>query len=149
MASSSIVSWQIDGETMETVTNFIFLGSKITVDDDCSHEIKKYPLLARKAMANLDSILKSSDIILLAKVHLVKAVSSSGHVWMWELAYKEGKAPKNWCFWAVVLEKTLENALDYKEIKPVNTKGNQSWTGRTDAEAPVLWPPDGCIEPIH
>ena len=71
---------------------------------------------------------------------------SSGHVWMWQLDYKEGWAPKNWCFWTVVLEKTLENPLDCKEIKPVNPEGNQSWIfiGRTDAEAetPILWPPD-------
>ena len=71
---------------------------------------------------------------------------SSSHVWMWELDHKEGWVPKNWCFWTVVLEKTLENRLDCKEIKPVNPKGNQSWIfiGRTDAtaEAPILWPPD-------
>ena len=69
---------------------------------------------------------------------------SSDHVWMWELDYKKSWAPKNWCFWTVVLEKTLESPLDCKEIKPVHTKGNQSWIfiGRTDAEAPVLWPPD-------
>ena len=71
---------------------------------------------------------------------------SSGHVWMWELYYKESWAPKNWCFWTVVLEKTLENPLDCKEVKPVHPKGDQSWifVGRTDAEAeaPILWPPD-------
>ena len=74
MASGPITSWQIDGETMETVTTFIFLGSKITADGDCSHEIKRPLLLGRKAMTNLDSILKSRDITLLAKVHLVKAM---------------------------------------------------------------------------
>ena len=74
MASSPITSWQIDGETMETVTDFIFLGSKITADDDCSHVIKRCLLLGRKAMTNLDSILKNRDIILLTKVHLVKAM---------------------------------------------------------------------------
>ena len=71
---------------------------------------------------------------------------SSSHVWMWELSHKEGWAPKNWCFWTVVLEKTLESPMDSKEIKPVNPKGNQPWIfiGRTDAEAevPILWPPD-------
>ena len=71
---------------------------------------------------------------------------SSSHVWMWDLEHKESWAPKNWCFWTVVLEKTLENPLDCKEIQPVNPKGNQSWIfiGRTDAEAetPILWPPD-------
>ena len=74
MASSPITSWQIDGETMETVTDFIFLRPKITADGDCSHEIKRYLLLGRKAMTNLDSILKSRDITLLTKVHLVKAM---------------------------------------------------------------------------
>ena len=74
MASGPITSWQIDGETMETVTEFIFLGSKITADGDCSHEIKRCLLLGRKAMTNLDSILKSRDITLLTKVHIVKAM---------------------------------------------------------------------------
>ena len=69
---------------------------------------------------------------------------SSSHVWMWELDYKESWAPKNWCFWTVVMENTLKSPLACKEIKPVNPKGNQSWIfiGRTDAEAPILWPPD-------
>ena len=69
---------------------------------------------------------------------------SNSHVWMWELDNKEGWAPKNWCFWTVVLEKTLENPLDCKEITPVNPKGNQPWIfiGRTDAEAPIIWPHD-------
>ena len=93
-------------------------------------------------MASLDSILKSRDITFPTKVHLVKAISSS-HVWMWELDYKENWVLKNWCFWTVMLEKTLESPLDCKEIKPVNPKGNQSWifNGRTDAEAetPILW----------
>ena len=83
MASGPITSWQIDGETMETVTNFIFGGSKITADGDCSHEIKRHLLLGRKVMTNLDSILQSKDITLPTKVHLVKAMFfSSGHVWM-------------------------------------------------------------------
>ena len=86
MASSPITSWQIDGETMETVTDFIFLASKITADGDCSHEIKRHLLLGRKAMTNPDSILKNRDITVPTKVHLFKAmVFSSGHVWMWEL----------------------------------------------------------------
>ena len=74
MASGPITSWQTDGETMETVTDFIFLGSKITANGDCSHEIKRYLLLGRKAMTNLDSILKSRDITLPTKVHLVRAM---------------------------------------------------------------------------
>ena len=83
MASGPIISWQIDGETMETVSDFNFLGSKITADGDCSHEIKRHLLLGRKVMTNLDSILKSRDITLPAKVHLLKAmVFSSSHVWV-------------------------------------------------------------------
>ena len=74
MASSPITSWQIDGETMETVTDFIFLGTKITADGDCSHEIKRHLLLGRKAMTNIDSILKNRNITLPNKVHLVKAI---------------------------------------------------------------------------
>ena len=147
MASSSITSWQIDGETMEIVTDFIFLGSQITADGDCSHEIKRCLLLGRKAMTNLDSILKSRDIPLPTKVPSSQTCGfSSSHIWTWELAYKESRVPKNWCFWTVVLEKTLESPLDCKEIQPVHPKGNQSWIfiGRTDAEVepPILWPPD-------
>ena len=82
MASGPITSWQIDGETVETVAEFIFLGSKITVDGDCHHESKRHSLFGRKAMTNLDSILKSKDITLSSKVHLVKAVVFSSHVWM-------------------------------------------------------------------
>ena len=133
---------------METVTSFIFLGSKITVDSDCSHEIKRCLPLGRKAMTNLDSILKSRDITLPTKVYIVKATGffSSCPVQMWGLDHKEDCMPKNWCFWTVELEKTLESPLDCKEIKPGNPKGNQSWIfiGRTDAEttAPILWPAD-------
>ena len=126
-------------------TDFIFLGSKITADGDCSHEIKRRLLLGRKVMTNLDSLLKSRDITLPTKVHFSQCYGfSSGHVWMWELDCEEGWAPKNWCFWTVVLEKTLESPLDCKEIQPVHSK-DQSWVfiGRTDAKAetPVLWPP--------
>ena len=90
-----------------------------------SHEIKRYLLLGRKVMTNLDSILKSRDITLSTKVHLVKAMVSNGHVWMWELECEESWALKNWCFWTVVLEKTLESPLDCKEIQPVHPKGDQ------------------------
>ena len=140
-------SWQIDGETMKTVTDFIYLGSKIIADGDCHLEIKRCLLLGRKAMTNWDSILKGRDITLPTKVHLVKPmVFSSSHVWMWELVYKESWAPTNWCFWTVVLEKTLEGLLDCKEIKPVNPKWNQFWIfiERTndEAETPIIWPPD-------
>ena len=132
---------------METVTDFISLGSKITADGDCSREIKRRLLLGRKAMTNLDSILKSTDITLPTKVRRVRAVVfSSGHVRMWELDHKEGWAPKDWYFQVAELEKTLKSPLDCNKIKPVNPKGNQPWifTGRTEAEAevPILWPPD-------
>ena len=146
MASGPITSWEIDGETVETVSDFIFGGSKITADGDCSHEIKRRLLLGRKVMINLHSIFKSRDITLPTKVHIVKAMVSSGDIWMWELDYEETWVPKNWCFWTVVLEKTLESPLDCKEIQPVHSKGNQSWVfiERTDVEAetPIFWPPD-------
>ena len=147
LASGPVISWHMDGETMETVRDFILGGSKITADGDCSHEIKRCLLLGRKAMINLDSILKSRDITLPTKVHLVKAmVFSSSHVWIWELEYKESWALKNWCFRTMVLEKTLESPLNCKEIQPVHPKGDQSWVfiERTDAETetPILWPPD-------
>ena len=119
--------------------DFIFLGSKITVDSDCSPKIRRSLLLGRKAMTNLNSafwqrpISQSYDF-------------SNSHIRMWELDHKEGWSLKNWCFQIVVLEKTLENLLDSKEIKSVNPKGNQPWIfiGRTDAraEASKLWPPD-------
>ena len=142
MASSSIPSWQIDGETMETMTDFIFLDSKITADGDCGCEIMKlspydqprqHIKKQRHYFADKDPYSQSYGF-------------SSSHVWMWELDHKEGWVLKNWCFWTVVLEKTLESPLDCKEIQPVNPKGNQPWIfiGRTDAEAetPILWPPD-------
>ena len=146
MASGPITSWEIDGGTLETVSDFIFLGSKITSDGDCSHEIKRHLLLGRKVMTNLDSILKSRDYFANKSPSSQSYGFSSSHAWMWELDRKESGAPKNWCFWTVVLEKTLESPLDCKEIQPVHLKGNQSWLfiGRTDAEAetPILWPPD-------
>ena len=131
---------------MERVSDFIFLGSKITADGDCSHEIKKYLILGRKVMTNLDSILKTRHITLPAKVCVDNGLYSqnydfsSSHVWMWDLDHKEGWALKNWCFWTVVLEKTLESPLDCKEIQLVHPKGDQSWVfiGRTDAESAIL-----------
>ena len=123
MAYSPITPCQIDEETMET----LFLGgSKTTANGDCSHEVKRHLLLRRKAMTNLDSILKSRDIANKGPSSQSYGFSSS-HVWMWELDYKESWALKNWCFWIVVLEKTLESPLDCKEIQPVHPKGNQSW----------------------
>ena len=122
MASGPITSSQIDGETVETVAGFIFLGSKITADGDCSHEIKRLLLLGGNTMTNLDSILKSRDDTLPAKVHLVKAMFFPIVMYRcWELDHKEGCVPENWCFQTV--EKTLESPLDCK-IKPVNLKGN-------------------------
>ena len=141
IASVPTTLGQIDGEKMKIVTGFIFLGSKITIDGDCSHEIKRWLLHGRKAMTNLDSILKSRDITLLTKVHLVKAmvfpvVTYGCECW----TIKKAWVLKNYAF--EFLEKTLESPLDIKEIKSVNPKGNQPWIfiGRTDAEAeaPVL-----------
>ena len=147
MASGLITSWQIDGETMETVTDFIFLGSKITADGDCSHEIKRQLPLGRKVMTKLDSILKSRDITLLTKVHLVKAmdlpvVMYGCESWIIKKAERwRIDAFVLWCWWRL-----LRSPLYCKEIKPVNPKGNQPlvFIGRTDAkaEAPKLWPPD-------
>ena len=133
---------------METVTDFIFLGSKITVDNDCSHEMKKkikILLLGRKAMTNLDSVLKSRHYFAIKGPYIQSYCFSNSHVWIWELDHKEDWALKTWCFWIAMLEKTLGSPLDCK-IKPVNPKGNQPWIliGRTDAEAeaPILWSPD-------
>ena len=102
MASSPITSWQVDGETMETVTDLIFGGSKVTAVGDCRHEIKRCLLLGRKVMTNLNSTLKSKDITLPTKVRVIKAMVFPVVIGMWELYYKESWAPKNWCFWAVV-----------------------------------------------
>ena len=117
MASGPITSWQIDGETVETMSDFIFLGSKIIADGDCSHEIKRRWLLGRKATTNLDHIFKSRDITLLTKVRLVKIMVLPSHVWMWELDHKESWTPKNGCFWTVVLEKTFESPLPARRSK--------------------------------
>ena len=142
-----ITSWQIDGETVETVSDFILGGSKITADGDCSHEIKRCLLLGKKVMTNLDNILKKRRHYFANKGLSGQGYGfSSGHVWMWELDCEDSWGLKNWCFWTVVLEKTLESPLDCKEIQPVHPEGDQSWVfiGRIDAEAktPILWPPD-------
>ena len=147
MASCPITSFEIDGETVETVSEFIFLGSKITADGDCSHEIKRHLLLGKNVMTNLDSLLKSRDITLPTKVRLVKAMVFPVVMYgCWQLDCEESWVLKNWCFWTVVLEKTLESPLDCKEIQPVHPEGDQSWVfiGRTDAEAEItiVWPPD-------
>ena len=142
MVSSPITSWQIEEEKVEAVTDFLFLGSKITADGGCSQKMidtskegynktRKYIKKQRHHFADKSSYSQSYGF-------------SSSHVWMWELDHKEDWAPKNWWFQIVVLEKTLESPLDCKEIKPVNSKGNQSWMfiGRTVAQAPIFWPPD-------
>ena len=135
--------------------DFILRVSKVIADGGCSHEIKRHLLLGRKTMANLDSVLKSRDIANKSRSSQSYGFSSS-HVWMWELDYKESWVPKNWCFWTVVLEKTLESPLNSREIQPVYPKGNQSWIfiGTIDAQAetPILWLPDAnnwCIWKYH
>ena len=146
MASGPITSWQIDGETVETVADFIFLGSKITADGDCGHEIKRHLLLGRKVMTNLDSILKSRDITLSTKVHLVKAkgfpvVMYGCKIW----TIKKGEHRRTDAFELWYWKRLFESPLNRKEIQPVYPKGDQSWVfiGRTDVEAetPILWPP--------
>ena len=139
MASGPITSRQIDEET---VRDFIFGGSKITADGDCSHEIKRRWLLGRKVMTNLDGIFKSRDITLPTKVSLVKAMVFPAVMYgLWRKLSAE-----ELMLLTVVLERTLKSPLDCKEIQPVHSKGDQSWVfiGRTDVEVetPVLWPPD-------
>ena len=136
MASSPIISWQIEEEMVEAVTDFLFLGSKITADGGCSHEIRRWLSLQKKAIINLDSVLKSrhhfADKGSYSQSYVFFFFFSSSQVWMWELDHKEGWALKNWCFQIVVLEKTLKSPLDCKEIKPVNSKKinpEYSWEG--------------------
>ena len=137
MASGPITSWQIVGRKVEVVTDFLFFGSKITADGDWSHQIRRYLLLGREAMTNLDCVLKSRLYSVNKDLYSQGYGLPSSYVWLWELDRKEGRVPKNWCLGTVVLEKTPESPLDCKEIKPVNLKGNQPWifVGRTDAEA--------------
>ena len=131
MAFSTITSWQIDGETMETVRDFILGGSKITADGDRSHEIKRHLFLGRKVMTHLDRILKNRDITLPTKVHLVRAmvfpvVMYVCKIWTIKKAeHRRINAVELWC-WRFLLEKILESPLDCKEIQPVHPKGNQS-----------------------
>ena len=152
MASDPITSWKIDGETMETVTNFIFLGSKITADSDHSHEIKRPLLLGRKIITNLDSILKSRDITLLTKVHLVKAMGFPVIVYgceSWTIKKAEHWSIdtfKLWC-WRRLLRVPYparrSNQSILKEINP-----EYSLEGHAEAEVPILWPPDGKSQVI-
>ena len=148
MASGPITSWQIDGETVETMADFIFLGFKITVDGDCSHEIKRRLLLGRRVIYDQPrQHIKKQRHYFVNKGPSSQGYSfSSGHAWMRELDCEESWVPKNWCFWTVVLEKTLESPLDCKEIQRVHPNGDQScmFFGRTDVEGetPILWPLD-------
>ena len=146
MISSPITSWQTDGETVETVADY-FSG----LQNPCRWWLQPW---------NLKTLAPWKETSDQPREHIKKQRHyfankgpsshgysfSSGHVWMWELDYKESWVLKNWCFWTVVLEKTLESSLDCKEIQPIHPKGDQSWVfiGRTDAEAetPMLWPPD-------
>ena len=141
MASGPITSWQIDGETVETMTGFIFWVPK-------SLQLWNYKVFAhwKQSYDQPRQHIKKQSHYFANKFHLVKAMCfffSSSRIWMQKLEYKESWAPKNWWFWFVILEKTLESPLDIKEVQP---KGNQSWIfiGRTDVEAetPILWPPD-------
>ena len=145
MTSSPITSWEIDGETVETVSDFILGGSKITVDCDCSHEIKRHLFLGRKFMTNLDSIFKSRDSTLPTMVHLVKALLFPVVLYecgSWTIRKAERQRIDAFKFWC---RRTLQSFLCCKEIKPVNPKIDQFWMfiGRTkaEAEAPILWPP--------
>ena len=117
-----------------------FPGLKITADD-CSHEIQRHLLLGRKNVTNLERILKAQTLLYLQRSYSQSYVFSSSHVWLWELDIKESWVLKNWYFWTVVLEKTLERPLDCKDIQLVHPKGNQSWifTGRTVADTPIFF----------
>ena len=145
MASSFITSWQTDGEIMETVTDFIFLGPQITVNGDRSHVIKTLTSWKKSHDNSRQHIKKLRHHFANKGLYSQSNGFSSSHVQMRQLDYEESWALKNWCFWTVVLEKTLESPLDSKEIQPVHSKGDQPWDffGRNDAKAetPVLWLP--------
>ena len=145
MAFGSVTLWQIEGERVGAVTDFIFLGSKVTVDSDCSHEIKTLVPWKENCDKPRQHIKKQRHPFANKGLYHSYGFSSS-HVWIWELVHKEGWALKNWSFQIVLQEKTLASSLDYQEIKPVNPKGNQPWIfiRRNDAkaEAPILWPLD-------
>ena len=145
MASSPITSWQIDGETMETVTDFIILGSEITADGDCSHEIKRHLVLWRKADKPRQHIIKQRCYFAAKGRYSQSYDFSSSRVWMWELDHKEN-SPKELMLLNCGVEDSWKSKGVCEEIKPINPKGNQSWIfiGRmdTEAEAPILWPPD-------
>ena len=142
MASGPITLWQIDGENVETVSDFIFLGSKINADGDCIHKTKRCSLLGRIVVSNLDSVLKSRDFSDKGPDTQSYGFPSS-HVWMWELDYKEGWGAEELMFLNCGAG---EDSWEYlgQQGDQINLKGNQSWISirRTDAEAPILWPFD-------
>ena len=149
MVSGPITSWQTEEEKIEAVTDFLFLGSKVTANSNCSHEIKRLLLLGRKAVTNLDGILKTRDITLLTKVCVVKAMVCPVVMYgceSWTVEKAEDQRTDATQLW---LEKTLESPLDCKEIKPVHPKENQPRTFieglLAEAEVPILWPPDENI----
>ena len=146
IASSPITSWEIDGETEETVADFIWGAPK-------SLQMMTAAMKLKTLAPWKESYDQPRQHIKTQRYYFAKKGPSSqgygfssSHVWMWELDYKESWAPKNWCFWTVALDKTLESPLDCKEIQPVHPKGDQSWVfiGRTDVEAetPIFWSPD-------
>ena len=147
MACGPITSWQVEGEKVEAMTDLFpwapqslwRVTTAMKLKDACSWEGKLWPKPRQHIKKHRHHFADKGP-------YSQSYGFSSSHVWMWNLDSKEGWALKNWCFWIVVLENTLESPLDSKEIKPVNSKGNQPWifTGRTDAEAeaPILWPPD-------
>ena len=142
MASSLIISWHRRGKSGSSDRSYC-LG----LPNHCRQWLQPWNehSCSLKSYEKLRQHIKNQRHHFAGKGPYSKSYGlSNSHVWMWELDYKEGWAPKNWCFWTVVLEKTLERSLDCEEIQPVHPKGNQSWifTGRTDAETPTLWPPD-------
>ena len=145
MPSGPITSWQIDGKSMETVTDFFFLGSRITADGDCSDEIKRHLLLGKKSYDQLRQHIKNQRQYFANKCSSCQSYGfSSSNVWFCVLDHKDSQK-LFFFFWIVMLEKTLESPLDCKEIQPVHPEGTQSWIfiGRTDVgtEATILWPP--------
>ena len=147
MASSPITSWQIDRETMETVTDFIFLGSKITADGDCSHEIKRRLFLGRKAMTNLDSMLTSRDITLPTKVHLAKAMVFPVVTYGCEnLTIKKAEHQRIdafdlWCWRRLLRIPWTARRSNQSILKEINPEYSVEGL-MLKAEAPILWPPD-------
>ena len=146
MASGPFTSWEIHEEILEPVTDFILGAPKSLQMVTAAMKLKDTFSLEESYDQPRQHVKKQRHYFANKSLSSQSYGFSSSHVWTWELDYKEGWTPKNWCFWTVVLERTLESPLDFREIQPVHPKGNQSWIfiGRTDAEAQVriLWPPD-------